>query len=217
MLLSLSARTVSVVQSGHPWFKSGWGYLFIVFVDFMLFLFYYYYFFFFHLLFDSIFIRSCNFVTKIAKHSSQKFDIDTRNIRKAIFSCGLWWFVGVCNIAVEAYWLATGRVWCVFSLSSFCLLVSDEFGQKYDIFSLLCSGQNLLGAWGRCKSPWGGHFFFIALKHGADTFFLQSQAMGRTLFSTTLKPMRRYLKKKMQLQLYFSLKWHISVEMQLHL
>ena len=40
-VISLSARTVSVVvstpafQSRHPWFKSGWGYLFIVFVDFV--------------------------------------------------------------------------------------------------------------------------------------------------------------------------------------
>ena len=39
----------------------------------------------------------------IAKHPSQKFDINTRNIHKGIFSCNLWWFVGVCNIAVEAY------------------------------------------------------------------------------------------------------------------
>ena len=48
-------------------------------------------------------------------------------------------------------------------------------------------------------------FFFIALKHGADTF-LQSHAMERILFSTTLKPIRRYLQIKMQLQLYFSTK-----------
>ena len=71
------------------------GYLFIVFVDFI--------FFFFHLLCDLNFIRGCNFVTRLAKHSSQKFDINTRNIHKGIFSCNLWWFVGVCNIAVEAY------------------------------------------------------------------------------------------------------------------
>ena len=38
--------------------------------------------------------------------------------------------------------------------------------------------------------------FFIALKHGANTFFfLQSPAMGRIHFSTILKPMRRYLQK----------------------
>ena len=55
--------------------------------------------FFSHLLCDLIFIRGCNFVTRIAKHSSHKFDINTRNIHKGIFS----WFVGVCNIAVEAY------------------------------------------------------------------------------------------------------------------
>ena len=82
------------LQSGHPWFKSGLGYLFIVFVDFI---------FFFHLLSDLIFIRGCNFVMRIANHSSQKFDINTRNTHKVIFSCNLWWFVGVCNIAVEAY------------------------------------------------------------------------------------------------------------------
>ena len=83
-------------QSEHPWFKSGWGYLFIVFVDFI-------FFFFFFLLCDLIFIRGCNFVTRLAKQTSQKFDINTRNIHKGIFSCNLWWFVGVCNIAVEAY------------------------------------------------------------------------------------------------------------------
>ena len=42
-------------------------------------------------------------MTRIAKHSSQKFDINTRNIHKDIFSCNLWWFVDVCNIAVEVY------------------------------------------------------------------------------------------------------------------
>ena len=50
-------------------------------------------------------------MTRIAKHSSQKFNINTRNIHKGIFSCNLWWFTCVCNSAVEAYWLATGRVW----------------------------------------------------------------------------------------------------------
>ena len=83
-----------VFQSGLPCFKSGLGYLFIVFVDL---------FFFFHLLCDLIFIRGCTFVTRITKHSSQKFDINTRNIHKGIFSCNLWWFVDACNIAVEAY------------------------------------------------------------------------------------------------------------------
>ena len=68
-----------------------------------------------------------------------------------------------------------------FSLSSFCLLVSDKFGKKYDLFSLLSTGQNLLGAWGRCKRPWGGHFF-IALKHGADTFFAVSSHGSDTFF-----------------------------------
>ena len=42
-------------------------------------------------------------MTRIAKHSSQKFYINTRAIHKSIFSCNLWWFVDVCNIAVEAY------------------------------------------------------------------------------------------------------------------
>ena len=42
-------------------------------------------------------------MTRIVKHSSPKFDINTRNIHKCIFSCNLLWFVGVCNIAVEAY------------------------------------------------------------------------------------------------------------------
>ena len=34
------------------------------------------------------------------------------------------------------------------------------------------TGQNLLEAWGRCKRQWGEHF--IALKHGADTFYAVS-------------------------------------------
>ena len=42
-------------------------------------------------------------MTRLAKHSSQKFDINTSNIHKGIFSCNLRWFVGVCNFAVEAY------------------------------------------------------------------------------------------------------------------
>ena len=41
-------------------------------------------------------------MTRVAKHSSHTFNINTRN-DKAIFSCNLWWCVGVCNIAVEAY------------------------------------------------------------------------------------------------------------------
>ena len=42
-------------------------------------------------------------MTRVATHSSQKFDINTRHIHKGIFSCNLLWFVDVCNIAVEAY------------------------------------------------------------------------------------------------------------------
>ena len=53
-------------------------------------------------------------MARIAKYSNQKFDINTRNIHKGIFSCNLWWFAGVCNIAVEAYCLATGRIGVVF-------------------------------------------------------------------------------------------------------
>ena len=81
--------------------------------------------------------------------------------------------------------------------------MSDKCGQKYDLFSLLGTGQNLLGAWGRCKRPWGGHFF-IALKHGADNFFLQSPAIGRIHFSTTLKPMGRYLQKNAVAAIFFT-------------
>ena len=44
-------------------------------------------------------------MTRVAKHSCQKFDIKTRNIHKGIFSCNLWRFVDVCNIAVEEYGL----------------------------------------------------------------------------------------------------------------
>ena len=68
-----------------------------------------------------------------------------------------------------------------FSLSSFCLLVSDRFGKKCDLFSLLGT-RHLLGAWGRCKRPWGGYFVFIALKHGADTFFAVSSHGSDTFF-----------------------------------
>ena len=42
-------------------------------------------------------------MTRVAKHSSQTFNINTRNNHKGIFSCNLWWFVGVYNIAIEAY------------------------------------------------------------------------------------------------------------------
>ena len=68
-----------------------------------------------------------------------------------------------------------------FSLSSFCLLVSDKFGQKCDLFSLLGTGH-LLGAWGRCKRPWGGYFVFIALKHGGGYFFAVSSHGSDTFF-----------------------------------
>ena len=42
-------------------------------------------------------------MTGVAKHSSQTFNINTRNNHNGIFSCYLWWCVGVCNIAVDAY------------------------------------------------------------------------------------------------------------------
>ena len=42
-------------------------------------------------------------MTRVAKHSSQTFNINTRNDHKCIFSCNLWWCVGICYIAVEAY------------------------------------------------------------------------------------------------------------------
>ena len=84
--------------------------------------------------------------------------------------------------------------------------MSDKFGQKYDLFSLLGTRQNLLGAWGRCKRPWGGHyFFFIALKHGADTFFSVS-SHGSDTFFHYLEANEKIFTEKMQLQLYVSLK-----------
>ena len=42
-------------------------------------------------------------MTRAVKLSSQTFTINTRNNHKGTFSCNLWWCVGVCNIAVEAY------------------------------------------------------------------------------------------------------------------
>ena len=42
-------------------------------------------------------------MTRVAKHSRQTFNINTRNNHKGIFSGNLWWCVGVCNIAVETY------------------------------------------------------------------------------------------------------------------
>ena len=42
-------------------------------------------------------------MTRVAKHSSQIFNINTRNNHKGILSCNLWLCIGVCNIAVEAY------------------------------------------------------------------------------------------------------------------
>ena len=80
--------TVSVVvsmpasQSGHSWFKSGYEHLTIGFVDFIF-------------LFYLICIRVCIFVTRVAKHSSQPFNINTRNNHKGIFSCNRWWCVGM--------------------------------------------------------------------------------------------------------------------------
>ena len=69
--------------------------------------------------------------------------------------------------------------------------MSDKVGKKYDLLKLLGTGM------GPVQKAMGRTFFFIALKHGADSFFLQSPAMGRVLFfSTALKPMRRYLQKK---------------------
>ena len=60
---------------------------------------------------------------------------------------------------------------------------------KSMIFSFLGTGQTLL------QKATGQTHFYIALKHGADTFCGVS-TMGRILFSTTLKPMRRYLQKQ---------------------
>ena len=41
-------------------------------------------------------------MTRLAKHSSQMFNINTSNNHKGIFDCNLWWCVGICHI-VEAY------------------------------------------------------------------------------------------------------------------
>ena len=41
------------------------------------------------LLWYLIFIRDCNFVTRVAKHSSQTFNINRRNNHKGIFSYNL--------------------------------------------------------------------------------------------------------------------------------
>ena len=201
MQFSLSARTVNVVvntpafQSGHPGSNPAGGIYFIVFVDFI------YLYFFFSFIMWFIFIRVCNFVTRLAKHSSQKFDINTRNIQRGIFCCNLWWFIGVCNKAVEAYWLAIGRVWCVFSLSSFCLLVSVKIWS----FLALRHRAKFIGGMGPVQKAMGRTLLYC-FKAWGGYFFLQSPTMGRIHFSTTLKPMRRYLQKKMQLELYFSLK-----------
>ena len=42
-------------------------------------------------------------MTRVAKHSSQTCNVNTRNNHKGIFSCNLCWCAGVCNIAEEAY------------------------------------------------------------------------------------------------------------------
>ena len=83
--------------------------------------------------------------------------------------------------------------------------MSDKFGEKCDLFSLLGTGH-LLGAWGRCKRPWGGYFVFIALKHGADTFFAVSSHGSDTFFHYLEANEKIFTEKKIQLQLYFSLK-----------
>ena len=69
-------------------------------------------------------------MTRLATDSSQIFDINTRTIHKSIFSCTLWWFVGVCNIVVGHIDLQQVGFDVFSSLFSFCLLVSDKFGQK---------------------------------------------------------------------------------------
>ena len=52
------------------------------------------------LLFDLLFIRRVGiFVTRVAKHSNQTFNINTRNNHKGIFSCNRWWCVA-CYVAV---------------------------------------------------------------------------------------------------------------------
>ena len=50
-------------------------------------------------------------MTRVAKHYSQTFNINTGNNHKGIFSFNLW-CIGVFIIAVEAYWVATGRDRC---------------------------------------------------------------------------------------------------------
>ena len=78
----------------------------------------------------------------------------------------------------------------LFFLFSFYLLVCDKFGKKYDLFSLLGTGRNLLGAWGQCKRS-----FFIALKHGADTFFAVS-SHGLDTFSPYLESSEKIFTEK---------------------
>ena len=70
-------------------------------------------------------------MNRVAKHSSQKFDINTRNIHKGIFSCNLWWFVGVCNSRRDILTCNRSGLVC---FTSFCLLVSGKFGKNM-IFS----------------------------------------------------------------------------------
>ena len=134
----------------------------------------------------------CNFVTREAKHSSQKFNINTRNIHKGIF---LVIFDGVLVYVTLPRCILTCKrsgLVCFFSIL-FSSIVSDKFGKKYDPFSLLSTGQNLLGAW--CKRPWGG-YFFIALKHGADTFFFAVSSHASDTFFHYLEANKKIFTEK---------------------
>ena len=74
--------------------------------------------------------------------------------------------------------------------------------------TLIRDREKFIGGMGPVQKAMGRPLFFIALKHGADTFlfFGSLRPWGEYIFSTTLKPKRSYLQKKMQLHLYFSLK-----------
>ena len=86
--------------------------------------------------------------------------------------------------------------------------MSDKFGKKYGLFSLLGTGQNLLGHGTEAKGHGADTFFIIiiALKRGAEPFFAVSSHGSDTFFHYLEANEKIFTEKKMPLQLYFSLK-----------
>ena len=67
-------------------------------------------------------------MTRVTKHSSQTFNINTRN---------LWWCVSVCNIAVEVILTCNRSELMCFFYHLFVYSCPTSLGQTFDLFSFL--------------------------------------------------------------------------------